>query len=178
MRSSDLLQSTEGSACRPACWSVGIHRSRRASTTRPAQLQPRLASPPHPARLPPRLRGAAQARTTRRPPYQHASRRRQARPPVFAIPSGTACPKSPKTSRKLCILFPARVAQGRGEEKRQRLTSPMAASSLLRATCVSRLSSRVLCSGPSPLVRREWLLLQRRSALARLAGASRLLRLP
>lgn len=35
----------------------------------------------------------------------------------------------------LSLLFPARVAQGRGEEKRQRVTSPMASPSLLRATC-------------------------------------------
>lgn len=90
---SDLLQSTEGLACRPSCWRIGnppvtacVHESTGSA---PAEAGEPTASRSAPA-------AAARCRAS----SHHASRRRQARPPVFAISSGTACPKSEANQHK------------------------------------------------------------------------------
>jgi hypothetical protein len=107
-----------------------------------------------------------------------ASCRRQALP-VFAIPSGTACPKSPKTSRKLRLLFPARVSRSRprrGEAEAPHLSNGgLLAPSSVQPVCKSPL---IPCSSaPSPrlLLPGNGCSCGVGSALARLAGASRML---
>ena len=145
---------TKGSA---ACWRVGhppvtapVHD--RLPTPRGSSAPAEAGEPRIPAWLPAaaaRWRASLAPRVGR-PINTRASCRRQAFP-VFAIPSGTACPKNeqkalPPPSLTLFSLLPC---SSRGEAAARHL-SPMPASFFLRATCVSRLSSRVLCSAPVP----------------------------
>ena len=90
---SDLLQSTEGLACRPSCWRIG-------NPPVTACVHESTGSAPAEAGEPTASRSALAAAARCRASSHHASRRRQARPPVFAISSGTACPKSEANQHK------------------------------------------------------------------------------